>query len=109
MAQLPPPVHGAALRNKSLLESAVINREFTIIPLPLFFADEVRDIGKFSIKKLWKTFVYCGQLIAILMSKKVDVAYFTMSPAGFAFYRDLMIVTILKLFRVKRLYHFRVE
>jgi hypothetical protein len=29
MAQLPPPVHGAALRNKSLLDSELLNNEFT--------------------------------------------------------------------------------
>ena len=34
MAQLPPPVHGAALRNKSVLDSKLINEKFELIPLP---------------------------------------------------------------------------
>ena len=109
MVQLPPPVHGAALRNKSLLESSVINEEFNIVPLPLFFADEVKDIGKFSFRKLGKTWSYCLGLVKILSRQRIDLAYFTLSPFGFAFYRDLLIVTILKCFRVKRLYHFRIK
>lgn len=109
MAQLPPPVHGAALRNKSLMESKLINESFDLIPLPLFFANEVKDIGKFSFRKLYLTLVYCIRLIGILYKRKVNLAYFTMSPSGFAFYRDVLIVAILRVFNVKRVYHFRIK
>jgi glycosyltransferase involved in cell wall biosynthesis len=109
MAQLPPPVHGAALRNKSLMESKLINESFDLVPLPLFFANEVKDIGKFSFRKLYLTLVYCIRLIGVLFKRKVDLAYFTMSPSGFAFYRDILIVAILRVFNVKRVYHFRIK
>jgi glycosyltransferase involved in cell wall biosynthesis len=109
MCQLPPPVHGAALRNLSLLESKLLNEEFIFVPLPLQFASSVKDIGRFSIKKLFIAFSYCAKLFWILSTQRIHLAYFTMSPFGFAFYRDVMIVSLLKLFRVKRLYHFRVK
>lgn len=109
MCQLPPPVHGAALRNLSLLESAVINEQFQLVPLPLHFATEVKDIGRFSFRKIFITIQYCARLFWILTTQRIDLAYFTLSPSGFAFYRDMIIVALLKLYRVKRLYHFRVK
>jgi glycosyltransferase involved in cell wall biosynthesis len=48
-------------------------------------------------------------MIGILSTKKVDLVYFTMSPSGGAFYRDILFLGIIKLFRKKRLLHFRVK
>jgi glycosyltransferase involved in cell wall biosynthesis len=109
MAQLPPPVHGAALRNQSLLESELLNNEFNIISLPLKFIDDMKDLGSFSFKKILLMLKYCFRLTVILLKKKVDLVYFTMSPAGGAFYRDILFISIIKLFRKKRLLHFRVK
>ena len=109
MAQLPPPVHGAALRNKSLLESELLNHQFSIISLPLKFIDDMRDMGKFSFNKLFLMLRHCYRMIRILLTRKVDLVYFTMSPSGFAFYRDILFITIIKLFRKKRLLHFRMK
>jgi glycosyltransferase involved in cell wall biosynthesis len=109
MAQLPPPVHGAALRNKSLLDSELLNNEFNIINLPLRFIDNMKDLGKFSLRKIWLMLVHCFNMIRIFVSKKVDLVYFTMSPSGGAFYRDILFITIIRLFRKKRILHFRVK
>lgn len=109
MAQLPPPVHGAALRNKSLLDSQLINDEFDIVPLPLKFIDDMKDMGKFSLKKLFLMIRHALQMLWIFSTRKIHLVYFTMSPSGFAFYRDILFITIIKLFRKKRLLHFRVK
>ena len=109
MAQLPPPVHGAALRNKSLLDSELLNNEFNIINLPLRFIDNMKDLGKFSFAKIWIMIRYCFRLAVILIKNKTDVVYFTMSPSGGAFYRDILFITIIKLFNKKRILHFRVK
>jgi len=109
MAHIPPPVHGAALRNKSLLESNLLNSRFNIISLPLRFVDNMKDIHKFSFSKLLIMIRYAFQLTGALLTKKIDLVYFTMSPNGGAFYRDILFITIIKLFRKKRILHFRVK
>lgn len=109
MAQIPPPVHGAALRNESILKSKLINADFRIIPLPLQFAADMKTLGKLSFRKLLLMIAYIFRLIWTLVTKKIDLAYFTMSPAGGAFYRDILFITILKVFRKKCLLHFRVK
>jgi glycosyltransferase involved in cell wall biosynthesis len=109
MAQIPPPVHGAALRNKSLMESKALNQRFDIYPLPLQFVTEMKDLGHFSFKKIGITISYTFRLLWVLMTKKIDLAYFTMSPFGGAFYRDIIFISCLKLFRKKILLHFRIK
>jgi glycosyltransferase involved in cell wall biosynthesis len=109
MAQLPPPVHGAALRNKSLLDSQLMSSEFEIISLPLRFIDDMKDMGKFSFKKIFLMLRHAFQMLRIFCTRKIHLVYFTMSPSGFAFYRDILFITIIKIFGRKRLLHFRVK
>jgi glycosyltransferase involved in cell wall biosynthesis len=107
MIQIPPPVHGAALRNLSLYESKLLHDNFNIRLAPLAFADSIYSIGKFSLKKLFKSFQYAFKLIGTLFSFKPDVAYFTITPSGGAFFRDCLFAFILKIFRVRIIYHLR--
>lgn len=107
MVQVPPPIHGAALRNLSLLESKLLHEAFDIRLLPLAFADSIDSIGKLSFKKVLKTFRYAFTLLKTLISYKPDIAYFTITPSGGAFYRDCLFVLVLKMFSVRIVYHLR--
>lgn len=109
MAQLPPPVHGAALRNKSLLESQHINAGFELSPLPLKYIDNMNELGKFSLRKIFRMMQQAIKMATIFFTRRIDLVYFTMSPSGGAFYRDILFITIIKLFRKKRLLHFRIK
>jgi glycosyltransferase involved in cell wall biosynthesis len=71
--------------------------------------NELKDIRKFSMKKLWLTVIYGIRLTKLLLTKRLDIAYFTMSSFGYAFYRDIIFLTILKIFRKKTVVHFRIK
>lgn len=105
--QVPPPIHGASLRNLSLVKSEYLNSKFDIDLLPIKFAKTINDIGSFSISKLIKLFTTSASLTRKLLSKKYSFVYFTLSPTGGAFKRDLLFVLILKVFNKKRVYHLR--
>ncbi len=105
LAQLPPPVHGASTINKIIVDSKVINDAFNLIPLPLSFVKSVDDIGKVSFKKLFFLLKVIVTLIKTLFSRQIDLVYFTLSPIGFAFYRDILLVVILKAFGKNIVYH----
>ncbi|MFC4722882.1 glycosyltransferase family 4 protein [Geojedonia litorea] len=106
MLQVPPPVHGAALRNKSLIESKEIKDNFNIKLLPINFADSIADIGKMSIKKIAKVIIYWFRLALALVSRP-NAVYFTISPFGTPFLRDVFYVALVRLFGVKRIFHLR--
>lgn len=107
LLHVPPPVHGAALRNLSLAESELLRNTFDIKLLPLNFVDTVADIGKVSILKFWRLLKFICRLIVALFYFRPKFIYFTISPVGNAFYRDVLIVLIIKLFRLPLVYHLR--
>lgn len=106
---LPPPVHGAALRNKSLVESKTINHEFDIEIIPFNFASDTRDLGKISLPKLGKFLARGLQLTRKLIQFKPQLVYFNISLFGVSLYRDFMYVVLFKAFRANLLYHLRTQ
>ena len=105
LVQLPPPVHGAALMNETLVNSKVITNRFNVKVLPLRFAKRISDISRFSLLKLLKVLVVAFELMWYVVSFKPRVVYFTISPVGIALYRDCIYVAILKMLNVKRIFH----
>lgn len=103
--QLPPPVHGAAIMNQYVINSHVINDNFSVDIIPFQFASSISDLSKFRLFKFVKTFSICYNLICTLIRNRYKFVYFTLSPTGYALYRDLFFIIIIKIFRVKILYH----
>jgi glycosyltransferase involved in cell wall biosynthesis len=106
---LPPPVHGASLRNLSLIESKLINATFTIRVIPFNFAVETNDIGKFSIIKVWKAIQRSFSILYTMFVFRPDMVYFNLSLYGFALYRDVVYAMLLKMFNSKLIYHLRTQ
>ncbi len=106
---LPPPVTGAGLRNKSLMESRLINDLFEIHVLPFNFAEVVEDIGRFSFLKVYKSLERGINIIHRLLVVRPDLVYFNVSLYGFALYRDAIYVLIFKLFNSNLLFHLRTQ
>lgn len=105
LVQLPPPVHGASMMNEYLVNSKRLKDIYDISVLNLDFVNKVSEIGKFTFGKLFQTFNLSITLISLLIKNKYDLVYFTLSPIGGAFYRDIIFVSILKIFRLKIAYH----
>ena len=103
--QLPPPVHGAGLMNSYLTKSNLINECFDIQIVNLQFASSTRDLAKLSFLKILKALYFAVVIFKKSIKFKPDLVYFTLSPSGYAFYRDVIYVLILKLFNLKILYH----
>jgi len=108
LVQLPPPVHGAALRNQFIAKSALLNKSFSIKVLPLKFAKNVSDIEKLTIRKIIKMILFSFVLVYYLIAFKPKLVYFTLAPTGKTFYRDVFFVLLIKLSRIKIVYHLRV-
>jgi glycosyltransferase involved in cell wall biosynthesis len=105
IVQLPPPLHGATIVNKLIVESQAIQKAYITKTLPLRFVKEVNEIGRFSMKKVFIMFVFLFRLIGQLIIYRPHLVYFTISPKGFAFYRDALYVFFIKLFRRKIVFH----
>jgi glycosyltransferase involved in cell wall biosynthesis len=63
------------------------------------------EMGKFNLRKVYKIFLILFKLIKELVIFKPRFIYFQISPHGIAFLRDFLFVSIIKLFKVKLVYH----
>ncbi|MBN4072153.1 glycosyltransferase family 4 protein [Flavobacteriales bacterium AH-315-E23] len=109
LVQLPPPVHGAALRNEFLSKSALLNEMFDIDVMRLDFARSISDVGKFSIVKLIKMFSFSIRLLFRLLFGSPDLIYHNFAVKGIALYRDWFFIRLAKLFRVPIVLHLRTQ
>lgn len=103
--QLPPPVHGASLVNKTLTESSVVNEQYDIEVIQIQMASSMESLGQFSVRKIWNSISLFFRFFLKILFNKYDLFYFTLSPLGFAFYKDAILVMMIKLFGGKIVYH----
>ncbi|HBY69488.1 MAG TPA: hypothetical protein DEG69_18125, partial [Flavobacteriaceae bacterium] len=105
LVQLPPPVHGASLMNKLLAESELLNNKYHIDTIPIQLSNKMEGLGNFSLGKIFGACSIYFKLLGKLLFNKYDLVYFTLSPLGFAFYKDAISVCILKIFRKNIVLH----
>ncbi|WP_298480328.1 glycosyltransferase [uncultured Maribacter sp.] len=103
---LPPPIHGASLMGKYIQESKSITNEFDCTFINSQTSKDLKDIGKGFFKKAIVILKLNFKIFYVLMFNKFDFCYLTLTSNGPGFYKDLLIILILKLFRKKIIYHF---
>jgi len=103
---LPPPVHGAAMVGQYIHDSQLINDSFDCHYINLAMAKDLTDIGKVG----WRKF---GQFIRLLNCirrtvKKIkpDWVYVTPNAKGGAFYKDFVVVQLLKYIGCRVVVHY---
>ncbi len=103
----PPPTTGATLMNKRVHDSGLIKKSFAIRSICISYMQNLNEMGKWNISKLFKIISVCKELLFELWFYQPVFVYFQLSPHGFAFFRDLFFVTIIKMYRVRILFHMR--
>lgn len=105
--KVPPPVTGATMMNREILGSQRFRDEFLIDEITFNFARNNKDFGKFAFKKIGTFFSLIVKLLIRIQKNRPDIVYFQLSPFGVAFLRDLIYVGILKMSRLRILFHIR--
>jgi len=103
---LPPPVHGASLVGEMILKSKLLNNSFDCTYINLSSTKNISEIGKFRLSKVMVILSLYFKVLRTLLLSKFNFCYVTMNSKGLGFYKDFGIVILLKLFRVKVVYHF---
>ena len=103
---LPPPVHGAAMMGKYIHDSKLINEAFDCHYINLTTAKSLQDIGKGGVRKLWTFFCLLIRIIKAVVRLKPAMAYVTPNACGGPFYKDFVVVQMLKLLGCKVIVHY---
>ena len=103
---LPPPVHGAAMVGKYIHDSASVNSVFDCHYINLTTASSLEDIGQMGWHKV-KVFFHLLQDIRKLVKElKPDLVYVTPNAKGGPFYKDFVVVQVLKSLGCKIVVHY---
>ena len=99
---LPPPVHGAAMVGKYIQGSKVINEDFQCRYINLALARDLEDIGHGGLSKLLKFLKLLAQIRKEVKDFRPDMVYVTPN----AFYKDFVVVQMLKLMGCRVVAHY---
>ncbi|MBU6158240.1 MAG: hypothetical protein KGP35_04320 [Bacteroidetes bacterium] len=103
---LPPPTHGASMMGHYIRESKKLNNEFVIDYINLSVTTGLTQIRKFHLSKIATYLKIVYQLFRQLFSHHYDLCYMTISAGGVGFIKDFFLILILKIFRIRIVYHF---
>lgn len=103
---LPPPIHGAAMMGKYIHDSKLINGSFDCHYINLTTARNLEDIGHLRLGKV-KEFVGLLQRIRKAIKElKPDLVYVTPNAKGGAFYKDFVVVEMIKAMGCRVVVHY---
>ena len=103
---LPPPVHGAAMVGQYIKDSIEVNSKFDCTYINLSTSKTVDDIGKSSISKYITFLRLYLNVLSDILHNRFNLCYITINSKGSGFYKEMLIVAIVKLFRIPIVYHY---
>lgn len=103
---LPPPVHGAAMMGKYIHDSRIVNTAFNCYYLNLTTAKDLSDIGRVGIKKLVQFLRLLRCIGKEVKRARPRLVYVTPNACGGAFYKDFVVVQMLKLMGCRVIVHY---
>lgn len=103
---MPPPVHGAAMVGQYIHDSELINGEFESHYINLTTAKNLQDIGKVGMRKLFDFFKLLKKIRRVVKDIKPQLVYVTPNACGGAFYKDFVVVEMLKRLGCKVIVHY---
>jgi len=87
-------------------DSRLINESFDCRYINLGTSSSVEEIGRNPLGKLIRYLKLIWQVKKELISNRPELCYMTISSNGSGFYKDALIVMLVRLFGVRRIYHF---
>jgi len=103
---VPPPINGAAIVGQLIKNSDVINDAFVCDYINLTTSFSLGTIGKSNIGKLLTVFRIAFRTVKALLRTDYNLCYMTLTAKGPGFYKDFLIVLLLKAFGKNLIYHF---
>lgn len=103
---LPPPVHGAAMMGKYIRDSRMINETFDCHYINLTTAKNLTDIGKISMSKLMQFVRLLFTIYKEVKMLRPPLVYITPNAKGTPFYKDFIIVQLVKMMGCNVVLHY---
>jgi len=103
---LPPPIHGAAMLGQFIVDSDIINSTYETKYINLGTTKTFKERKRVTFSKISHFFKLIKSCFSTYRSYKPDLVYITLTSNGMGFYKDALLVFMLKLLGAKLVYHF---
>ena len=103
---LPPPIHGAAIIGKCIQDSSLMNDAFQCDYINLSTSTQLSEMGRAGYRKFFVFLKLYYKVLSAVITNRYDLCYLTINSKGVGYYKELVIVFILKLFGRKIVYHY---
>ena len=103
---LPPPIHGAAMLGQFIVDSEIINSTYETKYINLGTTKTFKERKRVTFSKLSHFFKLIRSCFSAYKSYKPDLVYLSLTSNGMGFYKDALLVFMLKLQGAKLVYHF---
>jgi len=103
---LPPPVYGANVVGQYIKQSSLVNETFYADYINLTTEKELNNTGKFRVNKIAIFIKLYTRVFYHLIRRRYNLCYISINAKGSGFYKDFIIVVLLKLFRCRIVYHY---
>ena len=101
----PPPVHGSSIVGQAVKNSSIINQLFYCRYINLLVSRTMNESGKPNLMKIYRFIILWFRLLYEIIRYRPDVCYLALTASGIAFYKDVLLVALLRFFGIKRVYH----
>lgn len=105
LLHLPPPVHGSSVVGEQIRKSKLIHSAFRSSFINLILSRKESESGKTKLMKLIRLVGIWMRLLGSLIKHKPDLCYFALTTTGSGFRKDVLLISLIRLFRVPILYH----
>lgn len=103
---LPPPIHGAAMLGQFIVDSKIINSNYETKYINLGTTKTFKERKRVTFSKLSHFIKLFKSCFVTFGSYKPDLVYISLTSNGMGFYKDALVVFMLKLRGAKLVYHF---
>ena len=95
-----PPAHGASKVGDFIKSSQKLKDEFNCEFIKIKSSDTIGDIGKVNFKKIYFVLELFFKILFTILVFRPNKIYFTASVKGVAFYRDVLLSTVWKFYKL---------
>lgn len=107
VVHLPPPYHGASTVGKQFVESKIIQEQFELRTIDLTTSRSLHGRGwKSQLEKIWRSLLLQIRFMGALVVFRPDLVYVTANSSGLAFWKDFLVLLVLKALGIKHCLHF---
>jgi len=105
LCPLPPPIHGASLVSKQIVDSKMINEMYECDYVNISASRKVEEIGHNSFFKLFRLIIAYAKALGMILTRRYDLCYMAITCHGIGFLKDAPFVLLCKLFCHKIIIH----